>query len=100
MEFNEKNSIPGVVYVTMTFDCDLSQVLCRCGIAAFEIYQQDIDTIEYMQNVEPLRCVALNTIIPLGIGILRNATQRKYLQWEKHSKFVHKSTIDNNPALF
>ena len=78
----------------------MSQVLCRCGIAAFEIYQQDIDTIEYMQNVEPLRCVALNTIIPLGIGILSNATQQKYLQWEKHSKFVHKSTIDNNPALF
>ena len=34
-----------------------------------------MDTIEYVQNVEPLRCVALNTIIPLGIGILRNATQ-------------------------
>ena len=41
-----------------------------------------------VQNVEPLRCVALNTIIPLGIGILRNATQRKYLQWEKHFKFI------------
>ena len=79
----------------------MSCVLCRCGIAAFKIYQQDIDTIEYVQNVEPLRCVALNTIIPLGIGILRNATQHKYLKWKKnHSKFVHKSTIDNNPALF
>ena len=61
----------------------MSRVLCRCGIAAFKIYQQDIDTIEYVQNVEPLRCVVLNTIIPLGIGILRNAMQSKYLKWKK-----------------
>ena len=28
-----------------------------------------------MQDVEPLCCVTRNTTIPLGIGILRNATE-------------------------
>ena len=30
----------------------------------------------FMKGLEPLRCVTLNTIIPLGIVILRNATHQ------------------------
>ena len=44
----------------------------------------NIGYINIMQGVDPLRCVALNTIIPLGIGILRNATQRQIFKREMH----------------
>ena len=47
-----------------------------------------------MQTVEPLRCVTLNTIIPLGIGILRNATQPKYLKW-KHARNISQNYAVN-----
>ena len=40
------------------------------------------------------RCVTLNTIIPLGIGILRNATQRKYLKW-KHARNISQNDAVN-----
>ena len=47
-----------------------------------------------MQTVEPFRCVTLNTNIPLGIGNLRNATQRKYLKW-KHARNISQNDAVN-----
>ena len=44
--------------------------------------------------MEPLRCVTLNTIIPLGIGILHNATQSKYLKW-KHARNIYQNDAVN-----
>ena len=40
------------------------------------------------------RCGTLNTIIPLGIDILRNATQRKYLKW-KHARNISQNDAVN-----
>ena len=68
--------------------------MCRCGIFEFKIYQYGIDNIEYVQTVEPLRCVTLNTIIPLGIGILRNATQRKYFKWKSASNISQNDAVN------
>ena len=74
----------------------MSRVLCRCGIAAFKIYQQDIDTIEYVQKVEPLRCAKYH--YPPGYWYFAQRNGNIYNEKNTLSLFIRVQL--NNPALF
>ena len=89
MWFNENNFSPEVVHdVTMTFSCKKWLVVIgRCGVFASNISIGHLLLSTAFIRLGLLRCVTLNTIIPLGIGILRNATQRNYLRLKNANNF-------------